>query len=175
LAGLPAAPPLWLADGAGVFVEGLVRPRIVLSRRLAEALDDRELEAVLLHELVHVRRHDGLWALAGATAVALCWMHPLVWVLRRDVAVAREFACDETVVMLQRSGRSFARGLAKAVRLASVQPAGALSIGAGDVAARLARLAAPMPAPGGAGPRWAVAIAGVLFAAVTLGANPCLK
>jgi beta-lactamase regulating signal transducer with metallopeptidase domain len=102
-------------------------------------------------------------------------MHPLVWVLRRDVAVAREFACDETVVMLQRSGRSFARGLAKAVRLASVQPAGALSIGAGDVAARLARLAAPMPAPGGAGPRWAVAIAGVLFAAVTLGANPCLK
>jgi beta-lactamase regulating signal transducer with metallopeptidase domain len=122
-----------------------------------------------------VRRRDGLWALAGAAAVAICWMHPFVWWLRREVAIAREFACDETVVALQRSGRSFARGLAKAVRLASVQPAGALSIGAGDVAARLARLAAPPPMPGTSGPRWALAAAAVLFAAVTLGANPCLK
>ena len=39
---------------------GIRRPKLVLPKRVVEALTDQELEAVLLHEVAHVRRHDNL-------------------------------------------------------------------------------------------------------------------
>lgn len=64
------------AGFAPAFTAGVARPAIYLDPSLANQLDDREVEAVLLHELAHVERHDGLVARAGG--VALTIVIPLV-------------------------------------------------------------------------------------------------
>ena len=76
---------------------GLVRPVILLppgSRNWPA--EQRRL--ILLHELAHVRRRDGLWQLVGQFACALYWFNPLVWLLDRQVSLDRERACDDAVL-----------------------------------------------------------------------------
>lgn len=76
---------------------GLFRPTILLPPTLD--LEDRErVNCVLAHELVHLRRRDGLWKLLLLMTLAFHWFNPLVWVMtvlfQRDL----EYACDEAVL-----------------------------------------------------------------------------
>lgn len=68
-------PKLMIAAAAAphVFTAGYLRPSIHLSRKLAEALDDAELRAVLCHELAHVERRDNAaaWAVRSLSVLAL--------------------------------------------------------------------------------------------------------
>jgi len=79
-------------------VAGWLRPRIVLPRGLAGSLDDEALRHVLLHELAHVKRLDGLaQALAGLVA-AVHWFNPLAWYALRRLEAECETACDAAVL-----------------------------------------------------------------------------
>ena len=75
----------------------VVRPVIVLPTHACDALDDDELRTLLLHECAHIARRDNLVSMFETLAGALLWFHPLVWLALRDLAVAREEACDEAV------------------------------------------------------------------------------
>jgi TonB family protein len=99
-------------------VIGIFRSRIVVPEGLFSALDEKEVESVLLHELVHVKRHDNLLRLFQAGVVALFWFHPLVWWLDRRLRWESESACDEAVLRLTGASRVYATGLFKAVRYA---------------------------------------------------------
>jgi uncharacterized protein (TIGR03435 family) len=91
--------PLMLADSRmepGVF--GILRPRLVWPRAISECLDDRQIEAVIAHELSHVRRRDNLVALVHMLVQALFWFHPLVWWIGARLVDERERACDEDVL-----------------------------------------------------------------------------
>lgn len=78
---------------------GILRSRILLPAD-AERWTRARLEAVLAHELAHVRRRDcAVQAMAGL-ACALYWFHPLAWVAARRLAIEREFACDDEVLRL---------------------------------------------------------------------------
>lgn len=99
-------------------VVGIFRSRIVVPEGLFSALDEKEVESVLLHELVHVKRHDNLLRLFQAGVVVLFWFHPLVWWLDRRLRWESESACDEAVLRLTGAGRVYATGLFKAVRYA---------------------------------------------------------
>ncbi|ANM31492.1 hypothetical protein ABI59_20865 [Acidobacteria bacterium Mor1] len=76
---------------------GLRRPRILIPANLLDA-DARFRDAVLRHELAHVKRRDiaARW-LAGVTC-ALQWFHPLAWVVSRRLHRDCELACDESAL-----------------------------------------------------------------------------
>ena len=62
------------------------------------ALSPEQLEAVLAHELAHVRRADYLWNLIQTMAETLLFFHPAVWWLGRRLREQRELCCDDVAV-----------------------------------------------------------------------------
>ena len=90
---------------AGPVVQGFVRPRILLPARLVRSWRNEDLDAVLLHELVHLRRRDpAVRALANLLQIVY-FFHPLVWWVGRRLAAERERACDDAVVRRLRGGK----------------------------------------------------------------------
>lgn len=96
----------------GPAVSGLLRPRIVLPRDIDRMLTREELEAVVLHELTHVRRRDNLIRLLYEVALCAVWFHPLLWLAGRRMALYRELSCDESVTA-NTNGRVLISALAK--------------------------------------------------------------
>jgi hypothetical protein len=79
---------------------GFLRPVIVLPNT-AEApapIPGFQIDAILLHELAHLRRGDDLWNLLQQVVQILYWPHPLVWLGARLIAGVREQACDDLCV-----------------------------------------------------------------------------
>ena len=80
----------------GIF--GVARPILVWPQGISDRLDDAHLDAVLAHELRHVRRRDNLAAALHMIVEAIFWFHPLVWWLGTRLIAERERACDEEVL-----------------------------------------------------------------------------
>lgn len=94
-------------------VWGIRSPTILLPESMPEILSSEELDAVLLHELVHVERSDNLASQLSMALRCWLWFHPLVWWLDRCLLAERERACDERVLELLSSPGAYLRGLAK--------------------------------------------------------------
>jgi beta-lactamase regulating signal transducer with metallopeptidase domain len=77
---------------------GLWRPVIMLPTAAAKWPVDR-MEAVLIHELAHVRGGDSTTLLAARLACALCWFHPGTWWVAIRFAADAEAACDDRVLL----------------------------------------------------------------------------
>lgn len=92
------------------------RPTIVLPQSIARHLDEDELEAIMLHELVHIQRRDNLIGNLQLTLCALLWFHPLVWFISRRLFDEREQACDEKVMEVCRMPEAYASSILKVVR-----------------------------------------------------------
>lgn len=89
---------------------GLVAPRVLLPRG-APGWPDRQLDAVLTHELSHVVRGDAASHLSARLASAMWWWHPLVWVAARQARFERERACDDLVLMQGACASDYAENL----------------------------------------------------------------
>jgi beta-lactamase regulating signal transducer with metallopeptidase domain len=127
-------------------VWGVVRPVLLLPEGIAAHLTPAELDAVLLHELEHVRRRDNLTAAVHTALRTLFWFHPLVWWLERRTLAERERACDDRAVALCREPRLYARSLAKVVRFGLERPlAGVSAATASDLRRRIEQISAGRP------------------------------
>ena len=83
---------------SGPMVLGFFRPVIILPRALVEGRAAEQIEPVLAHELLHVRRWDTFFGLLQTLAFAVWWFHPLVWWANRQASRTCERCCDEEVV-----------------------------------------------------------------------------
>ncbi len=161
---LPARiPPMLWPDSAG--------PLLLMPERLIAELGADELDALLAHELAHVRRRDHWVRLVEIAATALFWWYPVTWWARRALRRAEERCCDEWVLrVLPRSARAYADGLLKSLTFVADTPVPALASGLGpveDLEARLKEILMTRPAPQLAVPlRLALAMAAVLGLAV---------
>src|SRR5579862_6510620 len=80
----------------GIF--GIARPALIWPEGISPRLEDAHLEAILAHEVWHVRRRDNLAAALHMLVEAVFWFHPLVWWLGARLVEERERACDEEVL-----------------------------------------------------------------------------
>jgi bla regulator protein blaR1 len=74
----------------GVF--GVFRPVFLLPDGIGDHLAPAELQAILAHELCHVRRRDNLATVMHMVVEAMFWFHPLVWWLGARLMEERERA-----------------------------------------------------------------------------------
>jgi Zn-dependent protease with chaperone function len=93
---------------------GLFRPVILLND---EALGAKgEAEAIIAHELAHVRGLDWAKLLLGRIATALFWFNPLVWALAREAHQLREETADDAVLASNVAGVEYAQLLVGVAR-----------------------------------------------------------
>ncbi len=83
---------------AGPVVVGLWRPTVFVPEMLLDRMQPRQLEAMLAHELAHVRRRDTWVAALQFAAQTIWWFHPVVWWMNRELVRQRERCCDEEAV-----------------------------------------------------------------------------
>lgn len=95
----------------GVF--GIVRPILLLPAGIADHLEDAQLDAIIAHELCHIRRRDNLAAAFHMIVQAVFWFHPLAWWLGARLVDERERACDEDVLSLGNQPQVYAEGILK--------------------------------------------------------------
>src|SRR5437773_11545961 len=95
----------------GIF--GIARPVLIWPEKLSERLEDAHLDAILAHEVWHVRRRDNLAAAVHMVVEAIFWFHPLVWWLGSKLVEERERACDEEVLALGGERQVYAESILK--------------------------------------------------------------
>jgi len=76
---------------------GVLRPVILFPVGLINALSPEEVEAILRHELTHIRHNDPLWNAVQQLIVSTFFYHPLVYLLSHRLDREREYACDDVV------------------------------------------------------------------------------
>jgi beta-lactamase regulating signal transducer with metallopeptidase domain len=120
-------------------VIGFLRPIVLIPMRALTGLSPEQLEAVIAHELGHIKRFDVLVNLVQVVAETLFFFHPAVWWLNRRIRADREHCCDDIAVGVAGERLSYARALAA---MASWRDAPRLAVAAtgGPLAARVARL-----------------------------------
>jgi uncharacterized protein (TIGR03435 family) len=112
--GMPALSSASIIE-PGVF--GVFRPVLLLPDGIGERLAPAELQAILAHELCHVRRRDNLATLMHMVVEAVFWFHPLVWWLGARLMDERERACDEEVLRRGSEAEAYAKGILKVCEL----------------------------------------------------------
>ena len=101
-----------LESPIGPAVIGWLRPTILLPRLVVDGRSAAQLELLLAHELIHIRRGDLFWALLQTLASRIWWFHPMVWMAGRMTAYEAERSCDaETIAAMKCSPASYAREL----------------------------------------------------------------
>ncbi len=129
---------------------GWRRPVLLLPAS-AHDWDDERRDAVLRHELAHIRRADWLWQMIGETVRALYWWNPLVHTVVDRLCADAELAADDAVVRSGVRPSDYARHLveiAATLRRPIVVPAVGIAMArSGDLSGRIRALLIETPGP----------------------------
>lgn len=140
-------------DVGGPFTTSVWRPVIVLPAAMLTGMDPAAVDAILLHELAHVRRWDYGMALVQSVATTLLFHHPVTWWLDRRLRIEREYCCDDVAASTAASRLRYARALATLEGVRAGLPSLAMAATDGSLLDRIERLVGrtrpPAPAPWG--------------------------
>ena len=81
-------------------VIGHFKPIILLPIGLVNGLSNDQVEAILLHELSHIKRHDFVINLVQSLVEVLYFFNPFMWIISNAIRAEREHACDDTAIAL---------------------------------------------------------------------------
>ena len=156
-------------------VIGFLKPVVLLPAAALAGLTAQQVEAILAHELAHVRRHDYLVNLLQTLVETVLFYHPAVWWLSRRIRIERENCCDDLAVSLCGDPVAYAAALADLEALRSSGPTPerhvAMAATGGSLLHRVRRLLAAPSSHSGRGPGWlAGGAALVLVGGIALGA-----
>ena len=136
--GLPVA--TIVCDGSvetGVF--GIFRSVLILPKGLLERLTPAHLDAVIAHELCHLRHRDNFVAAIQMFVETVFWFHPLVWWIGKRMLDERERACDEEVVLTRCQPRAADAMVCVSARLTVGIAAAVAGVTGADLKKRIGR------------------------------------
>ena len=120
-------------------VAGYLRPVILVPLDLLSGMPPGQVEAILLHELAHIRRRDYLVNLLQAATENLLFYHPAVWWVSGVIRAEREHCCDDLAVGVRGNARDYAAALtALETRRGPAEPA--LAATGGNLVQRIRRI-----------------------------------
>ncbi|MEN6533433.1 MAG: GWxTD domain-containing protein [Bryobacteraceae bacterium] len=121
-------------------VLGHFRPVILMPVGLLAGLPVAQVEAILLHELAHIRRYDYLVNLLQRSVEGLLFYHPAIWWITRVIRTERENCCDDVAVAMSGDAHEYAVALAtlEQNRWSSREPA--VAVTGGNLVKRIRRL-----------------------------------
>ncbi len=164
--------PVLLLRSARVVIPttlGAFRPAILLPVSALTGLSPEALEAVLAHELAHIRRHDYLVNLLQTAVETLLFYHPAVWWASHRIRVERENCCDDLAVQATGDVRAYARALVGLEEMRSAPTPLAVAANGGTLWNRVQRLVPAPASPAEGASRWLAAVL-ALATVGTLGA-----
>ena len=167
--GLPRNVRVRLFDGDAPLAIGWWRPMVLLPAALIARMPAGLLEALIAHELAHIRRHDYLINLLQAVVEALLFYHPVVWWLSRRIRHERELIADDLAAEALGDRRSLALALSELDRMLGATAAGPIprfahAAHGGQLMSRIQHLLRPRQHPLAIGlslPLLGLALAGV--------------
>lgn len=121
-------------------VIGFLRPVILLPIGLLTGLSPQQVEAILIHELAHVRRCDYLVSLLQKFVEGLLFYHPAVWWVSGLIRAERENCCDDVVVAAMGDAHGYAATLAALEEIRGSAREPALAATGGNLMRRVRRL-----------------------------------
>ena len=121
-------------------VFGWLRPAVLLPVGCMTGLSTLQIEAILAHELAHIRRHDYLVNLFQSVMETMLFYHPAVWWLSNRIRREREHCCDDLAVTVCGDRLAYAKALSFLEERRSPLPAGAFGATGGVLKMRIARL-----------------------------------
>jgi bla regulator protein blaR1 len=120
-------------------VVGWLRPVVLLPVSALTGLTREQLDAVIVHELAHIRRFDAFVNLFQVAAESVLFYHPAVWWLNRRIRAERENSCDDVAISVCGNPLEYARALTL-LEERRVAPALAMAANRSPLAARIRRL-----------------------------------
>ena len=143
---------------------GYLRPLILLPGCVLTGLTAAQLEALLAHELAHIRRHDWLVNAFQLLVETVFFYHPAVWWLSRQIRQERENCCDDLAVSLVGDRGTVGRMLLALEELRERAPGLALAATGGNLLSRVRRVVAKGRQPEPPGREWLPAALVLLLA-----------
>jgi GWxTD domain-containing protein len=122
---------------------GHLRPLILMPLGLLAGLPAGQVEAILLHELAHIRRYDYLVNLLQRFVEGLLFYHPAIWWMSRVVRAERENCCDDVVVAMSGNPHEYAEALAALEQNRGAVREPAVAATGGNIVKRIRRLLYP--------------------------------
>ena len=119
---------------------GWLRPYIILPVTALTGLSELQIEAILAHELAHIRRHDYLINLLQTAVETVLFYHPAVWWVGRQMRLEREHCCDDIAVAVCGNAFQYATALAEMEQIRGRTPEPALAATGGELLGRIRRL-----------------------------------
>src|SRR5215475_11158146 len=166
---LHVAPTVRLCASAAAkapMVIGWVRPLILLPLTAMTRLTELQLQAILAHELAHIRRHDYLVNLLQTAVETVLFYHPAVWWISHQVRIERENCCDDQAVEVCGDTAGYARALAQLEELWLQMFEGAIAATGGALLQRIRRLLEPEESRHSASRAMAAAVATIFVISV---------
>ncbi|MFO1003665.1 MAG: M56 family metallopeptidase [Planctomycetaceae bacterium] len=154
-------------------VIGWLKPVILLPVASVNSLTVSQLEAILAHELAHIRRADYAVNLVQSLIETLLFYHPAVWWMSARIRQEREHCCDDLATSISGDAASYVAALVRMEELRCEPRSVAVAVRGGDLLTRAKRLLVPS-APDRLAPRWLTGVFAMAVAA-TIICVPLLK
>ena len=143
-------------------VVGWLRPVILLPASALTGLSSEQLEAIVAHELAHIKRFDYLINILQTVVETLGFYHPAVWWVSYKIRAERENCCDDMAISIFGDRVSYAGALASMEEIRAGQPKLAVAASGGNLFRRICRLLGKDSA-GNTGLSWVPAATAILL------------